>query len=106
MRPRKRASLRMGIGSVDLIAIAKMLAALVATLALIGGVAWTARRFGMVELARPPAERRLKITETLMLDPRRRLVLVRLGDEEHLLLLSPGGDRAIAKVAAKQESAS
>lgn len=90
----------------DLIDVAKMIAALVATLALIGAAAWAARRFGMIELAKAPAERRIKIVESLMLDPRRRLVLVRFGEREHLLLLGPGGDRPVASCQApRQEGA-
>ncbi len=89
----------------DLIDVAKMIAALVATLALIGGAAWVARRFGMIDLAKPNAERRLKVVESLMLDPRRRLVLVRFGEREHLLLLGPGGDRPVASCAVKAEEA-
>ncbi|WP_300555904.1 flagellar biosynthetic protein FliO [Maricaulis sp.] len=34
-----------------------------------------------------PDERRMKIRETLVLDPRRRMVIVEVDDEEHLLLL-------------------
>lgn len=85
----------------DLISIAKMFAALLATLALIGAAAWAARRFGMLQMPRPAAERRIQIVETLMLDPRRRLVLVRVAECEHLLLLGPGGDRAVASVAVR-----
>ena len=35
-------------------------------------------------------ERRLKVTETLVLDPARRLVLVQIDNEERLLLLGEG----------------
>jgi flagellar protein FliO/FliZ len=79
----------------------RALFALIATLALIGLVAYGARRLGMI---RPGMQgpRRLKVLESLMLDPRRRLVVVRFDDREHLLLLSPAGDRAITEVAAKE----
>ena len=75
--------------------------ALIATLAMIGLVAYGARKLGMIQ---PGAQgpRRLKVLESLMLDPRRRLVVVRFDDREHLLLLSPAGDRAITDVAAKE----
>ena len=75
--------------------------ALVATLAMIGLVAYGARRLGMIQ-PHAPGLRRLKVLESLMLDPRRRLVVVRFDDREHLLLLSPAGDRAITDVAAKE----
>jgi len=72
--------------------------ALVATLAMIGLVAYGARRLGMIQPG-TQGPRRLKVLESLMLDPRRRLVVVRFDDREHLLLLSPAGDRAITDVA-------
>lgn len=83
---------------------ARSLFALLATLALIAGAAWGARRLGML---RPGAqsERRLKISESLMLDPRRRLVIVRCDGREHMLLLSPAGDRVVAHMDAKAEAA-
>ena len=42
------------------------------------------------------AEKTLSITETLYLDPRRRIVVVRAGKKEHLLLLTPTRDLMIA----------
>lgn len=39
--------------------------------------------------------RRLNVVETLALDARRRLVLVRHDDREHLLLLGPGDDMVV-----------
>jgi flagellar protein FliO/FliZ len=80
----------------DLLSAAKMAAALLATLALIGAFAFAARKLGMLDLARTGGARRVRIVESLFLDPRRRLVLVRWDESEHLLLLSQSGDRAIA----------
>lgn len=71
--------------------------ALAATLALIGLLALAARRLGMVQPGPPPAGRRLRVVERLMLDPRRQLALVAVDGEEHLILLSPFGDRPIAR---------
>lgn len=78
-------------------------AALAATLALIAGAAYAARRFGMLDTGAHKPNRRLKVVESLMLDPRRRLVVVRFDDRDHLVLLSPAGDRPLAAVAAKEE---
>jgi flagellar protein FliO/FliZ len=67
--------------------------ALALTLGLIGGAAVLARRYGpsaLFRVQRPQTQRRLKVVETLMLDPARRLVLVRCDDEERLLLLGEG----------------
>jgi flagellar protein FliO/FliZ len=72
--------------------IARMIAALAVTLGL-GGLALVAvRRFAPLAVLKikPPAERRLAVVESLMLDPQRRLVLVRCDDEEHLILLGEG----------------
>lgn len=82
---------------------ARAFAALIATLALIGAAAYGARRLGMLQPG-VRGERRLSIQESLMIDPRRRLVIVRCDDREHLLLLSPSGDRVVAAgVTAKEE---
>ena len=67
--------------------------ALAITLGLIGLAAVALRRFGPDALARLTthrAERRLKVVESLVLDPARRLVLVSCDGEERLLLLGEG----------------
>jgi flagellar protein FliO/FliZ len=63
------------------------------TLGIIGLAAWAARRYAPEVLARFQGERaarRLQVLETLVLDPSRRLVLVRVDDEERLILLGEG----------------
>ena len=62
------------------------------TLALVGLAAYAARRWGPAGLLqiKRPEERRLRVVETLMLDPQRRLVLVRVDAQERLLLLGEG----------------
>jgi flagellar protein FliO/FliZ len=68
--------------------------ALSVTLGLIGLAAWALRRYAPDLIARlqggPRRERRLQIVETLVLDPSRRLLLVRVGGEERLILLGEG----------------
>lgn len=86
----------------ELLDWARALFALIATLALILGVAYGARRLGMLQ-ANGQAPKRMRVTESLMLDPRRRMVIVRCDDREHLLLLGPGGDIVVAEQAAKQD---
>ena len=62
--------------------------ALAFVLALIGLMAWLARRFGFgVPTRLPGGARRLRVVESLALDARRRLVLVSRDGTEHLLLL-------------------
>ncbi|MGW8706029.1 FliO/MopB family protein [Brevundimonas sp. NPDC055814] len=64
------------------------------TLGIIGLAAWAARRYAPEILARfqgPQGQvRRMKVVETLVLDPSRRLVLIRVDDEERLILLGEG----------------
>jgi len=89
---------------VDLLDIARTVFAPIATLALIVGAAYGARRLGMLQ---PGANgpKRMRVTETLLLDPRRRMVIVRVDDREHVLLLGPGGDVVVADMAAQETPA-
>ncbi|HZH27255.1 MAG TPA: flagellar biosynthetic protein FliO [Azospirillaceae bacterium] len=66
-------------------------AALVAVLALIALCGLAARRWGGTAL--PAARnRRVRVVEVVPVDARRRLLLVRRDDVEHLLLLGPTQD--------------
>lgn len=68
--------------------------ALAVTLGLIGAAAVGLRRYGPGALARfgspQRRERRLRVVETLVLDPARRLVIVECDGRERLLLLGEG----------------
>ena len=70
----------------------RYVAALVFVVSLIALFAWAARRFGFggVRVTSGPS-RRLAVVETLALDGKRRLVLLRRDGVEHLILL--GADR-------------
>src|SRR5690606_22841728 len=75
-----------------------VLVALVAVLALIGALAWLARRYGFggaIALRPGARERRLAIVEVLPLDARRRLVLVRRDGVEHLILTGATADLVV-----------
>ncbi len=77
----------------NLLDLARAVFGLAFTLGLIGVAAWAARRYAPQLMARLNAEkgaRRLQVVETLVLDPARRLVLVRVDDEERLILLGEG----------------
>jgi flagellar protein FliO/FliZ len=77
----------------NLFDLARAIFGLVFVLGLIGLVAWAARRYAPQLLARLSAERgerRMQVVETLVLDPARRLVLVRVDNEERLLILGEG----------------
>ena len=73
--------------------VVRMVAALAVTLGLIGLCVVALRRFGPETLKRLQGmhkDRRLSVVETLVLDPSRRLVLVRFDQEERLILLGDG----------------
>lgn len=77
----------------DLIEFIRALAALAVTLGLIGLAAWALRKFGPDAVGRLIAarqDRRLRVVESLALDPTRRLVVVSLDGEERLVLLGDG----------------
>lgn len=79
----------------DLAKYLKFFAALLFVLALIGGSAWLVRRFGLagaIPVRRPRRERRLHVVEALALDSKRKLVLIRRDEQEHLVLLGLQND--------------
>lgn len=75
--------------------LAKFAAALVFVLALMGGLALVMRRFGSNMPVTLPSKRRLKVTEVLPLDARRRAVLLRRDNREHLIILGANGETVI-----------
>jgi flagellar protein FliO/FliZ len=77
----------------DFLDLLRAMFALAITLGIIGLAAWAARRYApqlLAKLSAERGERRMKVVETLVLDPARRLVLVRIDDEERLLILGEG----------------
>jgi flagellar protein FliO/FliZ len=81
----------------DLIDYGRFVAALLFVLGLIALTAWLARRFRLGPGGPPGGARRLAVLETLPLDARRKLVLIRRDATEHLLLLSPDGNRLVER---------
>jgi len=81
----------------DTLGLLRAIAALIFVLGLIGAAAWAARRFGPgLGLApKPKAGRSLGVIESLQLDARHRLVLVRRDDRQHLLLIGPSHSTVI-----------
>ncbi|MDA1098912.1 MAG: flagellar biosynthetic protein FliO [Proteobacteria bacterium] len=71
--------------------------ALLVVLGLIGGFAFLARRWGLggIQTGKRDRSERLEVIEALSVDPRRRLVLIRRDDREHLLLLGQDSERVI-----------
>jgi flagellar protein FliO/FliZ len=98
----------------DLIDFSRYFAALLVVLGLLGGFALLARRGwipgGIQGLARfssltgARAERRLSVKETLILDPRRRVVVVKVDGEEHVLLLGPEREMLLSTRPARPEA--
>jgi flagellar protein FliO/FliZ len=79
----------------DLIDMARYLGALMLVLALVGFAALAARRFGLPGIAAGTGARRLAVVETLMLDTKHKLFILRRDDREHLLLVGPEGSSVI-----------
>ena len=83
----------------DLDVYSRFLLALLFILALIGVLAWAARRFGVMGRLAPTVggARRLSVVEVLPLDGRHKLVLMRCDRSEHLVLLGPGDSLLVAR---------
>lgn len=73
----------------------RTLGALALVLAMLLGAAYALRRWGHripgVGTGTAPAESRLGVVSTRMVDARHKLVLVRRDEVEHLLLIGPNG---------------
>lgn len=77
----------------------RFVASLVLVLGLIMAALWAIRRFGPGGLVplRTGSRRRLALVEMLPLDAKRRLVLIRRDDREHLVLLGTDGDVVVER---------
>ncbi len=68
--------------------ILRFVSALIFVIGLIAACAWGARRFGLVQMGEKASARgRLSIVETLSIDPKRKLLIIRHDDREHLVML-------------------
>lgn len=77
---------------------------LVAVLGLIGLLAAIARKTGFAAFAKSGGgKRRLSVVETLPLDARRKLAIVRCDGREHLLVLGAQGETVVESSAARLE---
>ncbi len=77
----------------DVTSIFKAVFALAVVLGLILALAYGLRKYAPNMLARlssPRGRKRLEVLETLVLDPTRRVVIVRVDDQERLILLGEG----------------
>ena len=82
---------------IETVSYLKFLLALLFVLGLIGGLSIIAKRAGLGN--RGPIvkgnSKRLSIVETMALDPKRRVVLIRCDNSEHLLLLGSNSEQTI-----------
>lgn len=81
----------------DTLAYLRFPLALVFVLALILLAALALRRFGWLSVGPSRDGRRLQLVEALPLDPKRRLVLIRRDEVEHLVILAPDGGLVIER---------
>lgn len=83
--------------------------ALLFVLGLIGIINLALKRFGpeklLYALQKKGDGKRLSVEETLVLDARRRLVLVKCDKTEHLILLGATTEQVIEKISAKKTNA-
>ena len=84
---------------VDVDQILRFALALLFVLGLIGGLALLGRRMGFAPRVTSPvagrARRRLGVVEILSVDAKRKLLLIRRDDREHLILLGAGHDLVV-----------
>ena len=78
--------------------IIRLLLALIFVITLMGGLAFALKRLGLSGM--PPVKKaakkhRLSLVESLPLDARRRAVLLRRDDTEHLVILSATGETVV-----------
>ncbi|MBE7638365.1 hypothetical protein GUA87_16020 [Sneathiella sp. P13V-1] len=81
----------------DLINYSKYIIGLLFVLGLIGLLAYIVRRAGFIPSAERPrlSKKRLGISQMIALDAKRRLVLIRRDDKEHLVILGPNSETVI-----------
>lgn len=77
----------------ELLSLLKTVGALGFVIALIYGTAWLFKKLGMDRHVKGhTGKATLSVTERLMIDPRHRVVLIRRGNKEHMVLLGQTQD--------------
>ncbi len=90
---------------IDTVQFIKFAAALLFVLALMGGLSLVMRRFAGNHPLTAPHRRRLKIIEVLPLDARRKAVLLKRDDREHLVILGATSETVIESGIESQQDA-
>ncbi len=83
-----------GPEGLEILEYMRYLGALLLIVGLIGGAAWAAKRFGLAPKV-TGGNGRIGVVAVQSLDTRRKLVLVRRDDREHLLVLGPTSETVI-----------
>ncbi|MHA7871560.1 MAG: FliO/MopB family protein [Hyphococcus sp.] len=80
------------------IEIMRILFGLVAVIGLIAASAYLARKLGLAAVSGGLSKmRRLSIVETIAIDARRRAVIIKCDDAEHLVILGANGETVVAR---------
>lgn len=80
----------------DMLLLAKFFMAFVFVISLMYLLSWGLRKTGLGGPAlKGGSKRRLSVVETLQIDHKRRLVLVRRDDKEHLIVLGADGEAVV-----------
>lgn len=80
----------------DLPQILRLILAMVFVLSLMGGLAFALKRLGLsTGTTRTRGPRRIKVIESLAIDPRHRAVLLQRDDKQHLVILGPNGETVV-----------
>ena len=77
--------------------ILRFLASLIFVLALMGGLWLALRKLGLsgTSMISSAGKRRLKVVEILPIDPRRKAIILRRDDTEHLVILGPSSETVV-----------
>ncbi len=74
----------------------KFFAAFALVMGLMAGLALILKKLNLGNIGiTPDSKRRIKIVETLPLDARRKAVLIRRDDVDHLVILGPSGETVV-----------
>ncbi len=92
-----------GRAYMDIVDFGRYAGGLLVTLGLLALLAFGARRFNLLSFAQGGTSGRLKLVDSLMLDPRRRVAIVRVDDREHVVLTSATGEILLESREARPE---
>lgn len=83
--------------SPDISQVFRLLIALAVVISLMGGLAFVLKKLGLAtpQSMKSSDKRRLQIVESLPLDARRRLAIVRCDEKEHLIILGANSETVV-----------